>query len=84
MLYIRGAISCAFIVVLHTHTHTHLISPLIGRVNPVTWAGQEVLLLPVGQEVEVPGLFVGLYSSSDDPSLEEEEEEEEGEENTVL
>ncbi len=40
----------------------------IVRVNPITWAGQEVLLLPVGQEDETPGstatadIFHELYS----------------------
>ena len=36
------------------------------RVNPITWAGQEVLLLPVGQEDETASsttdIFHELYS----------------------
>lgn len=37
----------------------------------MTWAGQEVLLLPVGQEEENPAVFEGLY---DDDTLSELEE----------
>ena len=39
----------------------------INRVNPITWAGQEVLLLPVGQEDDGSSeLYRGLYSEPDD------------------
>ena len=33
--------------------------------NPVTWAGQEVLLLPVGSEEEDLSAFEGLYNDDD-------------------
>ena len=40
------------------------------RVNPITWAGQEVLLLPVGQEDDFQSstlsIFQGLYSDDTD------------------
>jgi len=40
------------------------------RVNPITWAGQEVLLLPVGQEEEEGKVFQGLFQDdSDDKEL---------------
>ncbi len=42
---------------------------LLFRMNPVTWAGQEVLLIPVGQEEEKRELYRGLY---DDEGLNEE------------
>ena len=44
------------------------------RVNPITWAGQEVLLLPVGQEDELSNsaidIFQGLYSGDIDADVE--------------
>ena len=40
------------------------------RVNPITWSGQEVLLLPVGQEDERTDLYRGLYNDDDDISEE--------------
>lgn len=37
------------------------------RVNPITWAGQEVLLLPVGQEDDSSSdIFHELYSDEMD------------------
>jgi len=52
----------------HTHTHTH--HPPTHRVNPITWAGQEVLLLPVGQEEDEGKVFQGLFQDdSDDKEL---------------
>lgn len=38
------------------------------RVNPITWSGQEVLLIPVGQEDERMDLYKGLYNDDDDIS----------------
>ena len=43
---------------------------LFNRANPITWAGQEVLLLPVGQEdaessSSTADIFQGLYSDED-------------------
>ncbi len=38
------------------------------RDNPVTWSGQELLLIPVGQEEESMELYRGLY---DDEGLSE-------------
>ena len=52
----------------HTHTHTHHTftthTPThvrTDRVNPITSEGQEVLLLPVGQEEDEGEVFQGLF-----------------------
>lgn len=49
------------------------------RVNPITWAGQEVLLLPVGQEddssASTTDIFHELYS---DDTVDADEMKEEG------
>lgn len=41
----------------------------MSRTNPISWAGQEVLLFPVGQEDDVSicssDLFDGLYTEDD-------------------
>ena len=59
---------------LTTHTHTHPCTPThnhrtlttpthvyTDRVNPITSEGQEVLLLPVGQEEDEGEVFQGLF-----------------------
>ncbi len=48
----------------HTHIHTHMHTH-IHRSNPITYAGQEVLLLPVGQEEVNLEVFTGLYHDED-------------------
>ena len=44
-----------------------VIIMLITRINPITSAGQEVLLIPVAQlEPEDSELFIGLFRDDDD------------------
>ena len=45
----------------HTHAHTHTYTRTHPRVNPITWAGQEVLLLPVSTDEENSLIFQGLF-----------------------
>lgn len=71
MLYVSNVF---WLYVLYTSAHVHTNFNAMYRVNPITWAGQEVLLLPVGQEDELSNsaidIFQGLYSGDIDADVE--------------